>query len=58
MSRSSTSRTTSSTAPTDPSKGLSLLYFQYQADGTKKIVFPESLAEGNTYQVPEGVTPG
>ncbi len=37
---------------TDPSKGLSLLYFQYQADGSKKIVFPESLAAGNTYQLP------
>ena len=42
-------------SPTDPTKGLSLLYFQYQADGTKKIVYPESLAEGNTYQKPPGV---
>jgi branched-chain amino acid transport system substrate-binding protein len=37
---------------TDPTKGLSLLYFQYQEDGSKKIVFPESLAEGNTYKLP------
>jgi branched-chain amino acid transport system substrate-binding protein len=37
---------------TDPKEGLSLLYFQYQEDGSKKIVFPESLAEGNTYKLP------
>jgi len=43
-------------SPSDPTKGLSLLYFQYQADGTKKIVYPESLAEGNTYQKPPGVS--
>jgi branched-chain amino acid transport system substrate-binding protein len=43
---------------TDPTKGLSLLYFQYQEDGTKKIVFPESLAEGNTYKVPPFVKLG
>ena len=43
-------------SPTDPKAGLSLLYFQYQADGSKKIVYPESLAEGNTYQAPPGVT--
>lgn len=42
-------------SPTDPKAGLSLLYFQYQADGSKKIVYPESLAEGNTYQKPPGV---
>ena len=42
-------------SPTDPKAGLSLLYFQYQADGTKKIVYPESLAEGNKYQKPPGV---
>ncbi len=42
-------------SPTDPTAGLSLLYFQYQADGTKKIVYPASLAEGNTYQKPPGV---
>jgi branched-chain amino acid transport system substrate-binding protein len=40
---------------TDPKEGLSLLYFQYQADGTKKIVYPASLAEGNTYKKPPGV---
>jgi branched-chain amino acid transport system substrate-binding protein len=45
-------------SPTDPTKGLSLLYFQYQADGSKKIVYPESLAEGNKYQVPPGVKVG
>ncbi len=43
-------------SPTDPKAGLSLLYFQYQADGSKKIVFPETLAEGNKYQLPPGVT--
>ncbi len=43
-------------SPTDPKAGLSLLYFQYQTDGSKKIVYPASLAEGNTYQVPPGVT--
>ena len=42
-------------SPSDPKEGLSLLYFQYQADGSKKIVYPESLAEGNTYQMPPGV---
>lgn len=42
-------------SPTDPKAGLSLLYFQYQADGSKKIVYPEALAEGNTYQKPPGV---
>lgn len=42
-------------SPTDPTKGLSLLYFQYQADGSKKIVYPASLADGNTYQKPPGV---
>ncbi len=42
-------------SPTDPTAGLSLLYFQYQTDGTKKIVYPASLAEGNTYQKPPGV---
>ena len=42
-------------SPTDPTQGLSLLYFQYQADGSKKIVYPESLAEGNKYQKPPGV---
>ncbi len=41
---------------TDPSKGLSLLYFQYQADGSKKIVYPADLAEGNTYKKPAGVS--
>lgn len=40
---------------TDPKAGLSLLYFQYQTDGSKKIVYPESLAEGNKYQKPPGV---
>ena len=40
---------------TDPKAGLALLYFQYQADGTKKIVYPASLAEGNTYSKPPGV---
>jgi branched-chain amino acid transport system substrate-binding protein len=43
-------------SPTDPSKGLSLLYFQYQKDGSKKIVYPETLAEGNKYFKPEGVS--
>jgi hypothetical protein len=42
-------------SPSDPKEGLSLLYFQYQADGSKKIVYPETLAEGNTYQMPPGV---
>ncbi len=41
---------------TDPKAGLSLLYFQYQADGSKKIVYPASLADGNTYQKPPGVS--
>ena len=41
---------------TDPSKGLSLLYFQYQEDGSKKIVYPADLAEGNTYKKPAGVS--
>ena len=41
---------------TDPSGGLSLLYFQYQADGSKKIVYPATLAEGNTYKLPPGVS--
>ena len=45
-------------SPNDPKAGLSLLYFQYQEDGTKKIVYPESLAEGNTYKLPAGVTVG
>lgn len=45
-------------SPTDPKAGLSLLYFQYQEDGSKKIVYPESLAEGNTYKAPPGVTVG
>ncbi len=39
-------------SPTDPTKGLSLLYFQYQEDGSKKIVYPDTLAEGNTYKIP------
>lgn len=43
---------------TDPKAGLSLLYFQYQEDGSKKIVFPETLAEGNTYKLPPFVTLG
>lgn len=43
-------------SPTDPKAGLALLYFQYQADGSKKIVYPESLAEGNSYKLPPGVT--
>lgn len=43
-------------SPTDPKAGLSLLYFQYQADGSKKIVYPATLAEGNTYQKPPGVS--
>lgn len=43
-------------SPTDPKAGLSLLYFQYQEDGTKKIVYPKELAEGNTYQKPPGVS--
>lgn len=42
-------------SPSDPTAGLTLLYFQYQADGTKKIVYPEALAEGNKYQKPPGV---
>ncbi len=37
----------------DPTKGISPIYFQWQADGSRKIVFPASLAEGNTYQKPE-----
>ncbi len=45
-------------SPTDPTKGLSLLYFQYQEDGSKKIVYPESLAEGNTYKLPPFVKLG
>ena len=40
--------------PTDPSAGLSLLYFQFQEDGSKKIVFPASVAEGATYAKPAG----
>ena len=43
-------------ASSDPKAGLTLLYFQYQQDGTKKIVYPESLAEGNTYNKPAGVS--
>lgn len=43
-------------SPSDPKAGLSLLYFQYQEDGSKKIVYPESLAEGNTYKKPAGVS--
>ncbi len=43
-------------SPTDPKGGLSLLYFQYQPDGSKKIVYPASLADGNTYTLPPGVT--
>ena len=43
-------------SPTDPKAGLSLLYFQYQEDGTKKIVYPESLAGGNEYKKPPGVS--
>lgn len=43
-------------SPADPTQGLTLLYFQYQEDGSKKIVFPEALAEGNTYKLPPFVT--
>ncbi len=43
-------------SPADPTKGLSLLYFQYQPDGSKKIVYPEALAEGNTFMKPPGTS--
>ena len=36
------------------SAGLSLLYFQFQPDGSKKIVFPATVAEGATYAKPAG----
>jgi branched-chain amino acid transport system substrate-binding protein len=42
-------------SPSDKTKGLNLLYFQYQADGSKKIVFPAAVAEGNKYVKPAGV---
>lgn len=42
-------------SPSDKTKGLNLLYFQYQKDGSKKIIFPPSLAGGNTYVKPAGV---
>lgn len=36
----------------DPAKGVSPVFFQWLPDGTRKIAFPASLAEGNTYQPP------
>jgi branched-chain amino acid transport system substrate-binding protein len=36
----------------DPSKGVVPLYFQFTPEGEKKVVYPEALAEGNTYQKP------
>lgn len=39
----------------DPTKGVVPVYYQFQADGTKKIVFPEALAEGYKYVKPAGV---
>lgn len=41
-------------SPADPEAGLSLLYLQFQPDGSKKIVFPAALAEGTTYVKPAG----
>lgn len=42
-------------SPSDPKAGITLLYFQYQADGSKKIVYPESLSQGYTFVKPAGV---
>lgn len=39
----------------DPTKGVVPVYYQFQADGTKKIVFPQQLAGGYTYVKPAGV---
>ena len=36
----------------DPAKGISPLYFQYQPDGSRKVVFPDAFAEGYKYQLP------
>ena len=41
---------------TDPTKGLSLLYFQFREDGTKEIVFPATLAGDNTFMKPPGTS--
>jgi branched-chain amino acid transport system substrate-binding protein len=39
----------------DPTKGIVPVYYQFTADGTKKIVFPTSFAAGYTYAKPAGV---
>lgn len=39
----------------DPSKGIVPVYYQFTADGTKKIVFPTAFAEGYAYVKPAGV---
>jgi branched-chain amino acid transport system substrate-binding protein len=39
----------------DPTKGIVPVYYQFAADGTKKIVFPPQYAAGNTYVKPPGV---
>jgi branched-chain amino acid transport system substrate-binding protein len=39
----------------DPTKGIVPVYYQFAADGTKKIVFPAQYAAGNTYAKPAGV---
>ena len=44
-------------SPTDPSMGLSLLYYQFREDGSKEIVFPATLAEGNEFMAPAFATP-
>lgn len=44
-------------SPTDPSMGLSLLYFQFREDGTKEVVFPDTLAGDNEFMAPAFATP-
>jgi branched-chain amino acid transport system substrate-binding protein len=39
----------------DPATGIVPVYYQFQADGTKKIVFPQQLAGGYAYVKPAGV---
>ena len=40
----------------DPKKGATPIYFQFDAQGKKSIVFPEALAEGRKYKKPPGVS--
>ncbi|HUR50651.1 MAG TPA: ABC transporter substrate-binding protein [Mycobacteriales bacterium] len=39
----------------DPTKGIVPVYYQFAADGSKKIVFPQSFSGGYAYAKPAGV---